>query len=467
MSLSTDQQNATDKFMKFMLGKQTKEMALIGHSGCGKTFLTKHLIKSVRKAKKLLNLLTGDDNTVNIHCTATTNKAASVLSQSTGEEAGTIHSLLGLKVFNNYNNGTTSLQKTGSFSPIKNSLIIIDEASMENNHLLKIIRESTPDCKVLHVLDPYQLLPIFETVCPVEQNVEHRAILKTAQRFGSNITIPELGEGYRKCIDIIKAIPPELKRLADEEATLVRNGAVISANNLQQYNDIIKDAFPKVQPHGKEIQLVTGAEFQQLVKTQFGNKTIDPNEAKITAWTNAKVNSYNDYVRALHTSDPKPFIGESLITNNPISTGSIGNKKGVVMPTDSIAKITSIDVHSNNDYYDIDGWNATLNHNINVFIPCDQRQVKQVLGRLAKQARKNKDWTEFFNVKEAVCDLRPVYSSTVHKSQGSTYQKSFVDMDDIGNNNNPEEVARLLYVATTRPSDEVIIYGKLPKKYGG
>ena len=40
-------------------------------------------------------------------------------------------------------------------------------------------------------------------------------------------------------------------------------------------------------------------------------------------------------------------------------------------------------------------------------------------------------------------------------------------MTDIGRNNRPNEVARLLYVAVSRASHKVVLYGELPDKYLG
>ena len=47
------------------------------------------------------------------------------------------------------------------------------------------------------------------------------------------------------------------------------------------------------------------------------------------------------------------------------------------------------------------------------------------------------------------------YSTTVHKSQGSTYGKVFIDLDDIFKNFKVEETKRCIYTALTRASLEV------------
>jgi len=96
-------------------------------------------------------------------------------------------------------------------------------------------------------------------------------------------------------------------------------------------------------------------------------------------------------------------------------------------------------------------------------VALDSAELKEKLKVLSKQ----KDWHNYYTVKEFFADLRPPHASTVHKSQGSTYKKVFIDLVDIGANHVSEEVARMLYVAITRASEEVILYGDLPYKYQG
>ena len=97
------------------------------------------------------------------------------------------------------------------------------------------------------------------------------------------------------------------------------------------------------------------------------------------------------------------------------------------------------------------------------FLPKRHSDAKALLKRLAKK----KEWVDFFSIKETWLDLRPSYASTVHKSQGSTYETTFIDMSDIGKCRIPSDVARMVYVAITRASQQVIIYGDLPPKYRG
>jgi ATP-dependent exoDNAse (exonuclease V) alpha subunit len=56
-------------------------------------------------------------------------------------------------------------------------------------------------------------------------------------------------------------------------------------------------------------------------------------------------------------------------------------------------------------------------------------------------------------------DISYGYSLTIHKQQGSTYEKCFVDMKDIIHKNpKQQEAYQCLFTAITRASKEVHLY---------
>ena len=84
-----------------------------------------------------------------------------------------------------------------------------------------------------------------------------------------------------------------------------------------------------------------------------------------------------------------------------------------------------------------------------------------------KYFAKQKDWIHYFYVKDTFLDLRPKDASTVHKAQGSTYETVYIDLGDLSTCRIPDMAARLLYVAFTRASNRIVLYGKLKEKFGG
>lgn len=429
MTLSTDQQAAADAVLKFLIDTEQKEMVVEGYPGCGKSFLTKYLITAIQSSSKLIHLLTNIEGNIDIHCTATTNKAAAVLQSFAEQKATTIHNLLGLKVTNNYSTGKTSLRKTGNYQVVEDSLVIIDEASYIDKHLLKLIRESTHNCKVLYVGDRYQLTAIHETVCPVFTQITDRAVLTGSERFEKDGAIATLGAQFRHAIDT--GIFP---KLLDKDSTGV-------------------------------IQRISGAEFKQLVNTEFSQRDLPDNHAKVLAWSNAKVRQYNDHIRKLYTDSQEFLIGERVVTNKPIFYQKPRSKfKKTMYSTEAMATVTGI---KEGEEFNIKGWWIILDYKTRVFQPREQWMVKSYIKELTIKAKQTGDWTTYFNVIEFFGDLRAIHAATVYKAQGSTYDTVFVDLNDIGKCNQPNVVARMLHVAVTRAAKKLYLYGELPHKYSG
>ena len=417
MKLSDDQENAAKMFGAFLLNDEIHEMVIEGRSGSGKSTLASHLIDIARKQASMLQLITNEKNEIVVHCTATTNKASRVLSDKAKQEAKTIHSLLGLQVKNNFRTGKTSLKRTKDYRPYKNTLIIVDEASMADKALLKEIREATPTCKVLYIGDPYQLAPVKETTCPVFDSVKHKAILTMIMRQGKGSPIAALGDRFRETVET--GVFPDINAYVD----------------------------------GKEIIRVSGSEFQQMVSTTF-TKGMCENKAKIVAWRNTQVQAYNAHVRSLFTSSEAFEVGEVVVTNNPILSA------GTQFSTDQLVEITGVESAIN---HDLECWHYELNGGTHVYQAKEQYRVAARLKALADE----KDFASYFFIKEGFVDLRATYASTVHKCQGSTYETIFIDLNDIGDCYDWQDVARMLYVSITRASKQVVLYGELPEKYRG
>jgi hypothetical protein len=67
-----------------------------------------------------------------------------------------------------------------------------------------------------------------------------------------------------------------------------------------------------------------------------------------------------------------------------------------------------------------------------------------------------KSWNK--NVVDVFAHLNYGYCITVHKSQGSTFKNSYIDVNDILSNNNKEESLKCLYTAITRASNHIILH---------
>ncbi|MCE5360735.1 MAG: ATP-binding domain-containing protein [Acidithiobacillus sp.] len=80
--------------------------------------------------------------------------------------------------------------------------------------------------------------------------------------------------------------------------------------------------------------------------------------------------------------------------------------------------------------------------------------------RKAKAAKQPADaaiwWQRAWGLSDAFAKLALAYASTVHKSQGSTYDTAVVDVGDLARNRGSDFNA-LLYTAVTRPARRLIL----------
>lgn len=424
--LSDSQEVACGAFQDFLGNAMQKEFLLSGAAGTGKTFLVEYLIQLARDEHELARLIKPTTPGMTFHFTATTNKAAKVLADALGEPAKTIHQALGLTVRQDYRTGKQYLQKNKDKGvSLHYSTLVIDEASMCNRELLRHIHDAAtaiPTCKILYVGDKYQLPPVKENTCPIFDAAEQSFHLTDIVRQSKGSPIIGFSHKYREMIDNPELDWPQIPN--DREAIF-------------HYTD--------------------GKEWEKEIEKSY-LEAHHPDDLRVLAWSNARVIQYNKFIRTKlgHTEHFVP--GENMLSNNPIIFGEM-----VQVPTDGLVRIESVEPDLREG---IAGHTLRISpfsgkRSLTVFQPSDWKAARQLLAKLAKQ----KAWSEFYAIKNEWADLRPVHAQTVHKSQGSTYKKVFVDVDDIARNNKWYEVARLMYVAITRASCEVHLFGSLSDRY--
>ena len=69
----------------------------------------------------------------------------------------------------------------------------------------------------------------------------------------------------------------------------------------------------------------------------------------------------------------------------------------------------------------------------------------------------DKSWIQYYNFLRRYADVSFAYAITAHKSQGSTYNTTFVLEDDINMNLDVVERNRIKYTAYTRASKKVYV----------
>lgn len=414
ITLNQGQQDALSSAMKFLLSPGERHMVIKGRAGTGKSTLVETLVPAIEKHAKVVALLLQQSEALPIYLTATTNKAAKVLSDITNCETTTIHSLLGLMVRSDWSTGETKLTRRADSQVIENAVILIDEAFYIDPQLQQYIEQGTKNCKIIFIGDPYQCAPIRQTHSPIQDLTCRTEELTQVMRNKGALTL--LGEHWR---DVV--ISGQFSRF-----TL---------------------------PDSNIIFTQSAAEFQHHIDSEFSNNTADENKNKILAWTNNQSAQYSHHVRMLRGLPNEFTEGEYLQINS-----GLPKKK---MPTDTIIRIKKF--YAAGTIHGIQGRHAELYRGEDLFIPNSAKDYQDKL----KEYKANKNWKSFFEVQETIPDLRAIHSCTVHKGQGSTYENVFIDLPDIGACNIASDVARMMHVAVTRASSKVIFRGKLPDKYGG
>lgn len=408
--LTDDQENALSAFVSFMTDPLEPVFVLKGYSGCGKSTLVRVLLDRLPNIVKTAKLLNPEQKEYEVVLTATTNKAAENLGQITGSAACTIHSFLGLRVNTDYTTGVTTLRATNT-DPKDGYLIFIDEASYIDKQLLSFISRQTKNSKIVFIGDPAQLTPVKSTGTPVfEANFKGAELTKVVRQAEGN-PIVDLSTKFRHTVNT--------------------------------------GEFFSFKPDGHHIQYMKKDAFRQAIEAEFTRPDWKYSDSKILAWTNKAVIGYNQFVRNLVKGDPHFEEGDYAICNSFISI----NRRSI--KTDQMVQITKIE--DEEEIYGVAGNFITVDFSIRAFQPKSLESRNTAL----KRAKAIDDFPKVVMIESSWFDLRAAYACTINKAQGSTFDKVFVDLDDIRRCNSGDQIARMLYVGVSRARHQVILTGDL------
>lgn len=425
-NLNQDQKHAADEFLNFLFSHE-KEFIISGPAGVGKTYLMNYIIdNTMPRYHEMCQLIGMKPEYDNVVMTATTNKAADVLSRSVGRPSSTVHSFFNLTIKDDYSTGTSELKQTNRWVVHQKKIIFIDESSMIDTNLWKMLHEGTMNCKLVYVGDRHQLAPVHEDLSPV---------------YKHNSPMVELLQPVRN------ANQPALMNVCQQLRETVATGV-----------------FKPIQIVPGVIDLLDGRQMQDEIFNQFQQQT---HESRILAFTNKQVIAYNEHIRSIRQLTDSYQQGEYLVTSSVIHTskGNVPVEMEVeVLKNRGASKILIDEEHNvelDVDYLDLQDSFGNVLRDVPVMTN------RQHFDDLVKYYAKAKKWKIYFNLKNTIADLRPRDAATVHKSQGSTYDSVFIDLGNISTCNFPNQVSRMLYVAFSRARTRVFLYGDLAQKYGG
>lgn len=464
-SLNSDQRRAFDELVRFVCDPLDDSVYVLkGWAGTGKTYCVSVLVRYV------LNSVHPTHNWYKIAVTGPTNKSVRVIKKTSGLKNGrvtfqTIHKLLGLteKITSD---GKQEFVNQGDFKPQINSikLLIIDEVSMLNDDLFHEILKYRGKIKIICMGDPAQIPPVGRPDC-----IPFREELASAYRI--------------KTLDLKRIMRQKEGNAIIESSVAIRSDLGGSKNPVEPVT--------KLNPNGEGIEFLNLNDpeirrgFSERLKEYFVTEDFkkDSEYAKVIAWRNKTVATMNDVIRRVIYGDEalgsKILVGEKLIANSPIIQGET-----VVLNTNEEFTVESFTIKSDDlryqvsdhpdadplavtlKYYDavvsyIDDEDDKIKINIEILHEDSEGEFKKLANifklRAIEKKGKNKSWIIYYNFLRKYADVNYGYCITAHKSQGSTYNTTFVLEDDIDMNWDIVERNRIKYTAYTRASRKVYV----------
>jgi len=416
MDFNEEQQAAISGLKDFLRPDNAERwIGLYGFAGTGKSTVVMEAIK-------------GFNGSVGL--SAPTHKAVSVLKKlaSRGElfedadvniVLRTIHSLLRLR--KSYKDGRVLfLPDTTREPPVAYlNALVLDECSMASLDMLSILEQAQEyfDFKVIVMGDPYQLKPVDD-----------------GGKMSKSFDVP----GY------------ELTRI-------MRNGGIIgeAVAGIRDHLDDYRFSYAK--PGKDEMGEVShhfmSPDFFEHYMDVLGNRLDGSEHAKMLAYTNRRVDSLNAMVRErLFGADVDPFIkGEYMVSKQAYTVDD-----EIILYTEQIFQIKDARraEHMGLDCWLIEFEDSGTTRRIMTLDESQMPAYDRELHTLKQNGLMNKRWRPYYRMLEAFAMIRPPYATTVHRSQGSTYEQCLVDEAEIKSctHGDMDTRGRLLYVAYSRAS---------------
>lgn len=443
--LTNDQKKAYQDFITFLLDDNQSNLIIQGSAGTGKSFLLKYLItKGMENYVATCKALNQEQKYHHFAITATTNKAVEALTDqhiyNNNKETTvtTTASFLGLRVgydpkLHKQHLIPNDFKNKGC---IEHVIIFIDECSMINAELFQYIQEKCKNCKIVYIGDKYQLPPVKEKISPIY----------TCNYPEITLTEPVRNAGNQALVDL---------------CTQLKNTCETG-----EWNDI------KAVPGSIEV-IKDSSQWQSIIDNEFRTPDADK---KILAYSNGLVTSYVEYIMQLRGENEYLASGSWYTSNNFYK---LSHSYGISsLPVDSPVMIKEVkddvpeyiyayyrlnkdDEDDKNLLREIKVYSPLLQATWSAFTFARPELFQKYMKLLYKSNPKR-----YYEVSQNTLDLRKAESSTVHKSQGSTLDTVYIDLDDISKCTQKDLTAKLLYVAVSRAKSKVVFYGDLAKRYG-
>ena len=449
--LNKKQVLALEKIISFIEDKISDEIFILkGYAGTGKTYIISNIVKNLWKINKRVVLL------------APTGRSAKVLSSYCDKEAFTVHK----EIFYTKNNFSGNPEFTLKINKHKNTIFIVDEASMISTNRgegVGLFSQSLLDniikyvysgfkCKLLIIGDVAQLPP-------VKSNISYA------------LDDSYLEKEYNKSINSVELTDV----VRQEKESGILSYATSIRNKIENY--LFEDISFNSEIFSDVVRVEDGEQLMNLIQDSYNNYGIE--ETAIIVRSNKRANLYNRSIRdKILNNENIISVGDLLMVvknnyfwlNNKKDLGFIAN--GDIIKIEEIYNIKNIygfkfaEVKiSMVDYPNISPLETVLildslfintpAIDFNTMNNLYQEILKDFMNVKTKYKRhmgvKN---NKFFNALQ----VKFAYSFTCHKSQGGQWSSIFLEFPFLPNGMD-EDFFRWLYTAITRAKSKLHLIG--------
>lgn len=416
-----------------------KRIRLIGSAGTGKTWLSAELVRGWKRDRTI----NPNYNNGHVYVTAPTNKALGVLQSKIDADVQfkTIHSACRLSKWVDYKTGIAVFKKQSFFGKRRgdefedSKIAIVDECSMLNSDFLgkwsigtggekEYIKGYLEDYTfpIVFIGDAKQLNPVGEDVSPIWLKDWPTVELTEIIRQGAGNPIIELSRD----MDLIYFKTP---KLVDGKGYIYSDARQSLISDLAEVNGT--------------------------------------DELKYLSYTNSDVDGINLAVRAKRYGNPKKIEKEETIVFDKPHGGYYTSKEvkveGADVITDYVYIPTDKTKYDNKqqplgDMQKIKMKWYRVNDSFNVVHEHSEKMYTEIFNTLKENNRRfGWDGRGHHYFEGLFADVTYNHALTIHKSQGSTFKETILNIETMAYCKNPVEKQRLMYTGITRASDLIIL----------
>lgn len=431
-----------DTFTSFLADTEASEMYIVGVAGTGKTTSLGELISYC------------NENKITTVTCAFTHKAVKVLAsklpkQKEYNKVQTLHSYL--KKVPTINDKATKVQHVDGNTIVGVSevpkVIFIDEFSMigEKDYVDINTTQWSETGKLLtkavYIGDPNQLPPVKDTEVITPKGKYQCYLTKIHRQEKDNPLIDTL-------LSINGMINGEKPKPLTEHSNFIRNTDIVDLYKkcktskvlLAYTNEKVQNLNAKLQGRaepklGDEV-FVSTLRYHALV-TAINDKT---DEIRTIRNEKLALNSKYNTLETLHLIEGIQFYDLQDENFNTTTRAVIFGHRSYLDKSEKLAKEA-----------------VKYNRVIEKQFKMDPTQWSKTNYKHELAKKRGDAWKKYLSFKDCVVCVDFPHALTVHKSQGSTYENVFLDMEDLGKcaDKDYDLYLRLMYVAVSRASDKV------------